>query len=107
MEDFGNGQEAWFRKFLTLKHRIPDANTFRRVFERLNPAQLMECLGAWLGGGGRAVCIDGKTLRGSTRGFRTTYGRGSLRRITGGSSGGGCGRSATSGFFPGLKSGRT
>jgi len=70
MEDFGNGREAWFRKFLTLKHGIPDADTFRRVFERLNPAQLMECLGAWLGGGesgGRTVNIDGKTLRGSAR----------------------------------------
>jgi len=46
MEDFGRAREGWFGKFLALPHGIPDADTFRRVFERMNPPQLMECLQA-------------------------------------------------------------
>ena len=69
MEDLGKAWESWFRKFLELPHGIPDEDTFRRVFERVNPAQLMECLQSWLSerslAGGRQVNIDGKTLRGS------------------------------------------
>ena len=71
MEDFGRAREGWLRKFLALPHGIPDADTFRRVFERMNPPQLMECLQAWLRGtvpaGGRETNIDGKTMRGSAR----------------------------------------
>jgi hypothetical protein len=46
-------------------HGIPDEDTFRRIFERVNPAELMKCLQNWLGGmseaGWRQVAIDGKT----------------------------------------------
>ncbi|MDR2070364.1 MAG: ISAs1 family transposase [Treponema sp.] len=69
MEEMGRDREEWFRQFLELPHGIPDEDTFRRLFERLNPGELMKCLQSWLGGmreaGGRQVAIDGKTIRGS------------------------------------------
>jgi predicted transposase YbfD/YdcC len=69
MEEMGRDREEWFRQFLELPHGIPDEDTFRRIFERLNPAELMKCLQNWLGGmskaGGRQIAIDGKTIRGS------------------------------------------
>jgi len=72
MEEVGREREAWFRQFLELPNGIPDADTFRRVFERVNPAELMKALQGWLcemsEAGGREVNIDGKTMRGSGRG---------------------------------------
>jgi len=69
MEDLGRDNEEWFGRFLELPHGIPGEDTFRRMFERVAPARLPECLRSWLAGsaepGGREVCIDGKTLRGS------------------------------------------
>jgi hypothetical protein len=40
MEDFGNEREEWLRAFLELPNGIPDSDTFRRVYERINPAEL-------------------------------------------------------------------
>lgn len=48
MEDFGKERETWFRQFLELPNGIPDSDTFRRLFERLNPEALSECLYDWL-----------------------------------------------------------
>lgn len=68
MEDFGRAREGWLRGFLELPNGIPDADTFRRMFERVNPARLLECLQQWLSQsgepGGREVNIDGKEARG-------------------------------------------
>ena len=47
---------------------MPDSDTFRRVFERLNPAELSECIYSWLDNracAGKTVAIDGKTICGS------------------------------------------
>jgi len=33
MEEVGREREEWFRQFLKLSNGIPDADTFRRVFE--------------------------------------------------------------------------
>jgi len=67
MEELGRAREDWFRKFLELPEGIPDEDTFRRVFERVNPAQLMSSLQQWLShsseSGGRQINIDGKTIR--------------------------------------------
>lgn len=46
------------------------ADTFRRVFERINPKQLEQCLEQWVGElvdelGIQVIAIDGKSLRGS------------------------------------------
>ena len=68
MEAFGELREEWLRKFLELPHGIPDSDTFRRVFERINPEALAECLYDWLGchwEKGTVVAIDGKTICGS------------------------------------------
>lgn len=68
MEAFGELREEWLRQFLELPHGIPDSDTFRRVFERINPEALGECLYDWLGchwEKDTVVAIDGKTIRGS------------------------------------------
>ena len=38
MEMFGRERESWLRRFLELPNGIPDADTFRRVFEAVDPA---------------------------------------------------------------------
>ena len=48
MEAFGVEREEWLRTFLELPNGIPDSDTFRRVFERLNPQELSDCLSDWL-----------------------------------------------------------
>lgn len=68
MEEFGKQREEWLRQFLTLPNGIPDSDTFRRVFERITPEALSECLYDWLGHHleeGRVIAVDGKTIRGS------------------------------------------
>ena len=68
IEDFGKIREAWLSKFLILENGIPDKDTFRRVFERLNPSEVAECLYGWLENrevAGKTVNIDGKTICGS------------------------------------------
>ena len=66
----------WLETFLELPHGIPDSDTFRWVFERINPEALSECLYDWLGchrKEGSVITIDGKTIRGSKRGSRKAY----------------------------------
>lgn len=65
MQDFGEARQTWLKQFLELPHGIPDSDAFRRVFERLNPAALAECLYDWLGrhrSEGSIVAINGKTI---------------------------------------------
>jgi hypothetical protein len=42
MEDWGLEREEWFRGFLELPHGIPDKDTFRRLFERIRPEELLQ-----------------------------------------------------------------
>jgi predicted transposase YbfD/YdcC len=69
MEDWGLELEDWLRGFLELPNGIPCKDTFRRLFERLEPQALLVNLNAWLNpateSGGREVNFDGKTMRGS------------------------------------------
>ena len=68
MEAFGLEREEWLRTFLELPHGIPDSDTFRRLFERINPKELSNCLYDWLDmerENRSVVAIDGKTIRGS------------------------------------------
>ena len=68
MEDFGREREEWLRHFLELPNGIPDSDTFRRVFERLEPKALSECLYDWLANhrkDGCVIAVDGKTICGS------------------------------------------
>ena len=67
MEEYGNDKTEWLQGFLALPHGIPDSDTFRRVFEVVNPKELANCLRSWLDGERtrRQVCLDGKTVCGS------------------------------------------
>lgn len=65
MEDTGYGKYEWFKNYLELPHGIPDSDTFRRVFERLNPEELSEVLQEMVSVKGKTVAIDGKTICGS------------------------------------------
>ncbi len=68
MEEFGIQRQELLRQFLELPNGIPDSDTFRRVFEHLNPEALSECLYDWLSCNrkeGSVIAIDGKTIRGS------------------------------------------
>ena len=77
MELFGKEREEWLRKFLELPHGIPDSDTFRRVFERVDPQELSKWLNQWLETerkpGGRLVSVDGKTIRGSGNSEHSAY----------------------------------
>ena len=68
MEDFGKEREDFLRKFLELPNGIPDSDTFRRVFEKIDPEKLSECLVNWLEVELPERCViavDGKTIKGS------------------------------------------
>jgi len=76
MENFGVERESWLRRFLELPNGIPDSDTFRRVFERIDPQELLECLNNWLGNERekrRVVNIDGKTICGSGNAEHKAY----------------------------------
>ena len=76
MEEFGKEREEFLRKFLELPNGIPDSDTFRRLFERLDPQELSECLVNWLEDELPARCtvaIDGKTIRGSANKNHKAY----------------------------------
>ena len=67
---WGRTHETWLRRFLTLRNGIPCHDTFRRLFERLDPAALQTCLRQWLFALRGVlkvshIAIDGKTLRSS------------------------------------------
>lgn len=68
MEEFGKSRREYLAKFLELPNGIPDSDTFRRVFEKLNPSELSSCLLNWLAVEKEKrsiVAIDGKTICGS------------------------------------------
>ena len=70
MEVYGLSKQAWLSTFLALPNGIPSADTFRRVFERINPKQFEHCFEQWVNQlvqelGIQVIAIDGKNLRGS------------------------------------------
>jgi predicted transposase YbfD/YdcC len=70
MEIFGKKREKWLREEmgLELKYGIPSEDTFRRLFERLNPKEFRWCLEESIGytrSAREVINIDGKTKRGS------------------------------------------
>lgn len=76
MEEFGKARKDWLRKFLELPNGIPDSDTFRRVFERLEPEMLSECLYNWLScnrSEGSVIAVDGKTICGSGNNEHRAY----------------------------------
>ena len=68
METFGKSRQEYLAKFLELPNGIPDSDTFRRVFEKIDPSELSACLRNWVSAEREKrsiVAIDGKTICGS------------------------------------------
>jgi len=68
METFGKKKSEWLKTFLELPNGIPDSDTFRRVYERLDPNELHKCLNNWLMSAQsisaeKTINLDGKTMR--------------------------------------------
>src|SRR5215203_1592885 len=67
--EFGSTKEAFFRRFLTLPNGVPSADTFARVFAKLDPDAFAQAFGRWMAAACQAagllpVAIDGKSARG-------------------------------------------
>ena len=67
---YGKAKLEWLRTFLQLPNGIPSADTFARVFQRLDPSEFMNCMSSWVDAlrqrvGEEIVSIDGKTSCGS------------------------------------------
>jgi len=74
MAEYGRAKQDWLSTFLSLPNGIPCADTFRRVFARLDPEQMQRCFVSWVNAirellGAEVVGIDGKTLRHSDEAF--------------------------------------
>jgi len=72
MENYGLSKKKWLEEFLELPNGIPSDDTFRRVFERIDPQKLEQCLSQWVNNllgsvdsSQEVIPIDGKTLKGS------------------------------------------
>lgn len=70
MENYGLSKYDWLKQFLALPNGMPCPDTFRRVFERINPKVFERCFQRWVQSvvdtvGAQVIPIDGKTLKGS------------------------------------------
>lgn len=70
MENYGLSKIDWLGEFLALPNGIPCPDTFRRVFERIDPKVFERCFQRWVQSivetvGAQVIPIDGKTLKGS------------------------------------------
>ncbi|NBD17167.1 MAG: ISAs1 family transposase [Cyanobacteria bacterium] len=70
LENYGLSKQQWLEEFLELPEGIPSDDTFRRLFEKLNPQALEQVLAKWLQQilgslSQEVVPIDGKTLKGA------------------------------------------
>lgn len=70
VQRFADSHESWFRSFLSLERGIPSHDTFRRVFQLLDPIELQRRFAVWVHDisdrlPSSHIAIDGKTLRGS------------------------------------------
>jgi len=83
IEDFGVAKAGWLGTFLDLPNGIPSHDTFRRLFERLDPEEFQRGFLGWIEALHEAterqvVAIDGKTLR---RSFDRSKGRSALHMV--------------------------
>jgi predicted transposase YbfD/YdcC len=70
IELYAESHQAWLETFLDLSNGIPKADTYRRVFERINPEELQQCFLTWVkeiveATGAQVIPIDGKSIKGS------------------------------------------
>jgi predicted transposase YbfD/YdcC len=83
IEDFGNAKIDWLGTFLELPNGIPSHDTFRRLFERLDPAEFQKGFLGWIEALHEAterqvIAIDGKSLR---RSFDRARGKSALHLV--------------------------
>jgi predicted transposase YbfD/YdcC len=83
IEDFGKVKHDWLKTFLDLPNGIPSHDTFRRLFERLDPDEFQRGFLRWIEALHEAterqvIAIDGKTLR---RSFDRAKGRSALHMV--------------------------
>jgi predicted transposase YbfD/YdcC len=83
IEDFGVAKVAWLSTFLDLPNGIPSHDTFRRLFERLDPDEFQKGFLGWIEALHEAterqvIAIDGKTLR---RSFDRAKGKSALHLV--------------------------
>jgi len=67
---YGRAKLDWLKTLLGLENGIPSADTFARVFQRLDPDEFLRCMSAWVESlrqhvDGEIVAFDGQTLCGS------------------------------------------
>lgn len=84
IENYGISKQKWLKEFLELPNGIPSDDTFRRLFEFIDPEALHRCFLRWIETlvndmGGEIVPIDGKTIRGS---YDRTQGKSALHVIS-------------------------
>jgi predicted transposase YbfD/YdcC len=65
---YGWANLTWLKTFLELPNGIPCADTFRRLFARLNPEAFEKCFIQWTAtlaskSAGRLIAVEGKSLR--------------------------------------------
>lgn len=70
MELYGTSKQAWLSTFLALPNGIPSEDTFRRVFERIDPQQFEQCFQQWVKQlieelKIRLISVDAKSANGS------------------------------------------
>jgi len=70
IELYAESHQSWLSTFVDLKHGIPHADTYRRLFERIAPEALQRCFLKWVSQvveatGAQVIPIDGKSVRGS------------------------------------------
>lgn len=70
MEAFAEVRLAWLQTFLELPNGVPSEDTFRRVFEAMNPKEFGDAVAVIIKDlvqelDGKVVALDGKTMRGS------------------------------------------
>ena len=67
--EYGRTKDEFFRPFLPLPHGIPSADTFERVFAKVNPTAFIQAFGRWMSAacassGLVPIALDGKSVRG-------------------------------------------
>ena len=45
---YAKAKQEWLRGYIRLENGIPSADTFARVFQRLNVKEFMACLSSWV-----------------------------------------------------------
>jgi predicted transposase YbfD/YdcC len=65
---YGQSNLSWLKTFLELPKGIPSADTFSRVFARIDPEGFEKCFISWTAtlastSAGRLIAVDGKSLR--------------------------------------------